>query len=327
MGNLRIAWITAFTLTVTLCAQSTKPSTQKEPLKGVSSQASQKAAPKAPDPAKIPGLEAPLTEPLTVRKNLRSQINPKGGGGVEVLGALKGPMRKEAPDPIASLLMRLGGMEAWLRIGELQVGYLLKGYNGRGEELFTKKIEHRANLDPSNPQDEIVWFQDTSKGGLRYGRNGARVWVRTSGVDRPDLEKQMGPEVERWGELLRFPFNLADRTKYSLGREERVRLLGKAFQRIRLYPRNQLPKGQIVPVGPLRPELQDPNNWIDLYLDPSTKLPILMEMKVDGHRRRITLGDWHKIPGSSVRIPFERTFLDEDGETQALRVKIQVRSH
>ena len=320
-GNRWIVCAAALLFAVTLGAQTSRPKPQKKQKKGMSPVVSSKAK----TPAKIPGLEAPLTEPLKVRKNLRSQINPKGGGGVEVLGALKGPMRREAPDPIASLLMRLGGMEAWLRMGELHVSYLLKGYNGRGDELFSKRIEHRANLDPSNPQDEIVWFQDTSKGGLRYGRGGSRVWVRTSGVDRPDLEKKMGPEVERWGELLRFPFNFADRTKYSLGREERVRLLGKAFRRIRLFPRKHLPKGKVVPVGPLPQELQDSKNWIDLYLDPTTKLPLLMEMKVEGHRRRITLGDWRKIPGSSVRIPFERTFLDEDGENQSLRVKIQVR--
>jgi hypothetical protein len=283
-------------------------------------------SPKAEKPAKIPGLEAPLTEPLRVRKNLRAKINPNGGGGVEVLGALKGPMRKVAPDPIAALLMRIGGMEAWVRIGELQVTYLLKGYNGRGKELFSKRIEHRAQLDPSNPQDEIVWFQDASNGGLKYGRNGARVWVRTSGVDRPDLEKQMGPEVDRWGEFLRFPFNFADRTKYSLGREERVLLLGKPFQKIRLFPQGKMAKSQVVPVGPLPKVLRDSKNWIDLYLDPETKLPLLMEMKVAGHRRRITLGQWRKIPGSSIQIPFERTFLDEDGETQSLRVQIQIRN-
>ncbi len=288
----------------------------------------QKVRTKAPSqvkPTKIPGLEAPLSEPLRIQKNLRSKLNPKGGGSVEVLGALRGPIRKDAPDPIAALLMRIGGMEAWLRIGELQASYLLQGFNARGEELFSKRIEHRALLDPSNPQDEIVWFQDSSNGGLRYGRNGARVWVRTSGVDRPDLEKRMAPEVERWGELLRFPFNFADRTKYSLGREERVRLLGKAYQRIRLYPRKHLPEGQVIPVGPLPLQLEDLENWIDLYLDPATHLPLLLEMKVGGHRRRITLGDWRKIPGSSVRIPFERTFLDEDGETQSLRVKIHFR--
>ena len=285
-------------------------------------------APKAEpqNPVKIPGLEAPLTEPLMVQKNLRARINTKSGGGVEVLGALKGPLTKKAPDPIAALLMRIGGMEAWLRVGELQVHYLLTGFNGRGEELFSKRVEHRANLDPANPQDEVVWFRENSRGGLRYGRNGTRVWVRTSGVDRPDLEKRMEPEVERWGELLRFPFHFADRRKYSIGREERVRLLGKVFRRIRLFPRKALQGGKVGPVGPIPKEIQERKDWIDLYLDPETKLPLLMEMKVDGRRRRVTLGDWRKIPGASVRIPFERTFLDEDGETPALKVKIQVRN-
>ena len=226
----------------------------------------------------------------------------------------RGPAQPQAgKDALVELLADLGGRFSLVRLGEITVDRELIAYAGDGSELFRHRFSHRARLD--SPSDEIQWSQI-----LHFGRGGSRrAWARTAGIDRPDLEARARSEVAVWAMLARYPFSLADRNKYYVARSEDVTLRGRSLKRVRLRERD----GRSEVVGP-RP-VDESGDRIDVYIDPRTQLPFLVELDRPGvGRRRIGFSDWRRVHNGPL-LPHERVFYGEDGESRALVVRWTIR--
>ncbi|GEM_PF-2809437 len=274
-----------------------------------------------PRPSSSPGSRKESPGRLKPGKGLRARLGGKPAPALLPPAAPSGIGPSEDPqvesgregDALDEVLGRIGGFAAWRALGRLRIRRDLSGLDESGKEIFTKRFVHEAVLQGTDGGDRIDWDER-----LSFGKNGGRTWARTSGVDRPDLEKTLGPEVEVWGLLLRFPFGFRDRSRFQVQAGETVRLMGRDFSRIRVLSR----RGGLGKVfGPDPRRKVETADRYDLYLDPETGLPLLLEMERRGLRRRILFGDWREVRPGGPRLPFERTILGEDGETPSLVIR------
>ena len=226
----------------------------------------------------------------------------------------RGPTRAAAgKDLLVDLLEDLGGRFALARLGEVTIERQLVAFAGDGSELFKHAFSHRARFD--SPSDEIRWSEI-----LHFGRGGSRrAWARTAGIDRPDLEARARAEVAVWSMLARYPFSLADRSKYYVARSDEITLRGRSLKRVRLRERD----GRAEVIGP--EQVDESTDRIDVYVDPRTRLPVLLEIERKGiGRRRIGFAQWRRVRNGPL-LPHERIFYGEDGESRALVVRWSIR--
>ncbi len=246
----------------------------------------------------------------TKTENAPSQPSYHGRGPSDLSAELSG----EDSDALDRLLARLGGARAFFAMKKVTLKRKIEAFDGRGEGLFEHRFEQEAVLDRALRADAIQWTKD-----LSYGHKGGRPWARSAGVDRPDLETRAGAEAEFWGLLLRFPFGLRDRSRYIVQAEERVIVLGTAYKRIRVLEREERPG---VGYGPHAVDRKRRDSGCDIYLDPLSGLPILLEIrKKGGRKRRVLFEDYRKVGTQGLKLPFGRTLLAENGESPSLRIR------
>ena len=256
-----------------------------------------------------------------IRERLRTDAQEKPSESGPGLRSGRGPMQEDqdrsgsAGDLLDRVLDRLGGRKAWLALGAIAVQRNLKANDVKGKLLFAHRFWHWARLSGTVPADEIQWSDS-----FRYGRRGGRVWARSSDVDRPDLEESIRGEVQTWGFLLRFPFNLRNRDRYRVLPEEKVMLLGQSFLRLRVLDR----AGESTESGGDPLSSKKIRNAVDLYLDPEELLPLFVEFRRDGRTRRIHLDQYKPIVEGGPLVAHRRTVLGEDGETPSLEITWEI---
>jgi hypothetical protein len=311
-----------------------------------------------PEPSPTPGsLGAPMGGPLVedkgptqsrtmsedIRERLQADEYQKSSESGTRMRRSKGPMQEDLDqagpreDLLDRVLERLGGMKAYRSMDAIAVQRNLKANDVKGKLLFAHRFWHWARISGTVLADEIQWSES-----FRYGRRGGRVWARSSDVDRPDLEDGIRNEVMTWGFLLRFPFILRDRDRYSVLPEEKVLLLGQTFLRMRILDRS----------GEIGKHAADPldapsgasdgasdgrtgkavsshkggakKDWVDLYLDPKELLPLFVEFHRRGKTRRIHLDQYKPVTKGGPLFPHRRTVLGEDGETPSLEITWEI---
>ncbi len=248
-------------------------------------------------------------------------IQPKAESLAERLRVVDPKARSEAApkprDALDDVLDRLGGFASWYALGDLRVDHRLTALDERGQALFEQDIQHESRTGFGARRDSLS-FED----GLQMGRGTGRVWVRTGGIERPDLEARARHEVAAWALLLHFPFSLRDAERFVVEPKREVMLLGRRLEQIVVAVRDD----EALTVGPLPGAAAAKRERWELYVDPKSGLPILAEHVVPSvGRRRILFAKWQVVEGSRVTLPFERTLLAEDGQTPRLLVRLRSR--
>jgi len=166
-----------------------------------------------------------------------------------------------------------------------------------GGEMFAVHARHEALLE--SPGADRIDFQD----GRVLGRRGSAAWVRTGGVERPDLAGRAGRELETLAFLLRFPFLLGDRSRFEAVQAARVAQGGEARLELTLAE----------PACGARHVR---------YLAPATLLPRELLLDAGGEKRRIFLPerDWRDV--GAVRLPWRKVVLTEAG-SPSLEIALQ----
>lgn len=259
--------------------------------------------------------------PSRAGSSLTQDSRPRTTGLLERLQNVQ-PKRPEAQpaatrDALDRIVDRLGGIESWYALGDIAIERDVTALDARGQALFEHRFVHRSRTGFGPARDTIEWSN-----ALQFGRQGGRAWARSGGgIERPDLEARAMDETARWTTLLHFPFSLRDRQKYAVEGEKDVLLHGRKLQRVRVVV-----PGPTLQVGPTAPtEAVRQERW-DLFVDPNSGLPIVAEHYRPGvGTRRILLGQWRRVGGDGLRLPFERTILGEDGESPRLLIRLRLR--
>ncbi|MCB9891650.1 MAG: hypothetical protein H6832_12655 [Planctomycetes bacterium] len=237
----------------------------------------------------------------------------------ERLQAVGQPERRSESAPAArdvldDVLDRLGGFAAWYALGDVRVTHRMTALDERGQTLFEQELVHDSRTGTGSSRDSLAW-----ESGLQMGRSGGRVWARSGGIERPDLEARARHEVEEWAMLLHFPFSLRDRDRFVVEPGREVMLLGRRLQKFTVAVRDE----QVLAVGPIAKDRSRARERWDLYVDPGSGLPLMAEHVVPNMgSRRFLLGKWQSLAGGRVSLPMEKTLLAADGETPRLLIRI-----
>ncbi|MCA8968772.1 MAG: hypothetical protein KDC95_03280 [Planctomycetes bacterium] len=237
----------------------------------------------------------------------------------ERLQAVSPPERRSesaapARDVLDDVLDRLGGFAAWYALGDVRVTHRMTALDERGQTLFEQELAHDSRTGTGSSRDSLAW-----ESGLQMGRSGGRIWARSGGIERPDLEARARHEVEEWAMLLHFPFSLRDRSRFVVESGREVMLLGRRLQKFTVAVRDE----QALAVGPISEDRSRARERWDLYVDPGSGLPLMAEHVVPHvGSRRFLLGKWQPLAGGRVSLPMEKTLLAADGETPRLLIRM-----
>lgn len=248
------------------------------------------------------------------------KTRPKAFGLLDKLETVRAKKfeAKAAPsrDALDDVLDRIGGVRAWYAMGSMRLERSLTGLDASGAMLFEHEFQHESRTGFGPAHDRIQWSST-----LAYGRRSGRIWARSSGIERPDLEQRARGEIERWSTMAHFPFALRDRDRFVVDGKKVVRIHGRELTRVRVSVRGTAAR----PHGPEAPAIVQKRERWDLFVDANTGLPILTEHyhPVSG-TRRILLGLWRRVGADGLRLPFERTLLAEDGESPRLLVRLRI---